>query len=60
MKLVPAGVVLATAAFLGLAQGKVNDFDVLYTCFGYGAVAALMALAAFDYRSNNLRAQGNR
>jgi hypothetical protein len=51
MKLVPAGVVLAVAVFLGRGQEKINDFNVIFAFFGYGAVIALMALAAIDYRS---------
>jgi hypothetical protein len=50
MKLVPAGVVLAVAVFLGRGQEKINDFNVIFAFFGYGAVIALMALAAVDYR----------
>jgi hypothetical protein len=50
MKLVPAGVVLAVAIFLGRGQEKINDFNVIFAFFGYGAVIALMALAAVDYR----------
>ena len=50
MKLVPAGVVLAVAVFLGRGQEKINDFNVIFTFFGYGAVIALMAVAAVDYR----------
>jgi len=48
-KLVPAGAVLAVAAFLGLAPAKVDDFRSLYLVVGFGAVVALMALASFDY-----------
>lgn len=59
MKLVPAGVVLAAAAFLGLAPEKVYDFDRIDTVFGYGAVIALLALAVLDYRIK-LRKQGTR
>ncbi|HZL47007.1 MAG TPA: hypothetical protein VFC28_12345 [Opitutaceae bacterium] len=59
MKLVPAGVVLAVAVFLGRGQERVNDFDVIYTLFGYGAVIALMAVAAIDYR-RKLRSQSGR
>jgi hypothetical protein len=59
MKLVPAGVVLAAAVFLGLAQGKVHDFERIDTVFGYGAVIALLALAALDYRIK-LRRQSSR
>ena len=59
MKLVPAGVVLAVAVFLGRGQERVNDFDVIYTLFGYGAVIALMAVAAIDYR-RKLRSQRGR
>jgi hypothetical protein len=50
MKLVPAGVVLAVAVFLGASQEKVNDFNVIFSFFGYAAVAALVAVAAIDYR----------
>jgi hypothetical protein len=50
MKLVPAGVVLAAAVFLGCGQEKVNDFNVLFALFGFGAVIALMVVAAIDYR----------
>jgi hypothetical protein len=50
MKLVPAGVVLAVAVFLGRGQEKINDFDVIFAFFGYGAVIALMTMAAVDYR----------
>ena len=59
MKLVPAGVVLAVAIFLGRGQERVNDFDVIYTLFGYGAVIALMVVAAIDYR-RKLRSQSGR
>lgn len=59
MKFVPAGVVLAAAVFLGLAQEKVHDFDRIDTFFGYGAVIALLAVAALDYRIK-LRKQGSR
>lgn len=59
MKFVPAGVVLAAAVFLGRGQGKVYDFDRIDTFFGYGAVIALLALAALDYRIK-LRKQGSR
>lgn len=59
MKFVPAGVVLAAAVFLGHAQGKVHDFDRIDTFFGFGAVIALLALAALDYRIK-LRKQGSR
>ena len=59
MKLVPAGVVLAVAVFLGRGQERVNDFDVIYTLFGYGAVIALMAVAAIDYR-RKLKSQSGR
>ena len=50
MKLVPAGVVLAVAIFLGRGRETVNDFNVIFSVFGYGAVIALMAMAAIDYR----------
>lgn len=50
MKLVPAGVVLAVAVFLGRGQEKINDFNVIFDFFGYGAVIALMVVAAIDYR----------
>ena len=50
MKLVPAGVVLAAAVFLSCGQERVNDFNVIFALFGYGAVIALMAVAAIDYR----------
>lgn len=59
MKLVPAGVVLAVAVFLGLAPEKVHDFERIDTWFGYAAVIALLALAALDYRIR-LRKQGSR
>jgi hypothetical protein len=59
MRFVPAGVVLAVAVFLGLAQGKVRDFDRIDACFGFAAVIALAGLAALDYRIR-LRKQGNR
>lgn len=52
MKLVPAGVVLAVAVFLGRGQEKIDDFTVIFAFFGYGAVIALMAVAAVDYRKN--------
>jgi tellurite resistance protein TehA-like permease len=55
MKLVPAGVVLAVAVFLGRGQEKIDDFTVIFAFFGYGAVIALMAVAAVDYRRNLLR-----
>ncbi len=51
MKLVPAGVVLAVAVFLGLAPEKVEDFYKIYAFIGYGAAIALMAVAAYDYRA---------
>lgn len=59
MKLVPAGVVLAVAAFLGLAQAKVEDVYSIYAVIGFGAVAALVAVAVLDYRKK-LRGQGDR
>ena len=59
MKLVPAGVVLAVAAFLGLDQVRVADAYKLYAVIGFGAVAALLAVVAFDYR-RKLRGHGNR
>ncbi len=59
MKLVPAGVVLAVAAFLGLTQARVEDVYKLYAVIGFGAVAALVAVVAFDYRKK-LRGQGDR
>jgi hypothetical protein len=59
MKLVPAGVVLALAVFLGLSQERVYDFNVIYTFFGFGAVIALMAVAAVDYR-HKTRGQSGR
>lgn len=59
MKFVPAGVVLAAAVFLGIAQAKVESFDKIYAFVGYGAVIALLALTAVDYR-RKLRIQGNR
>jgi hypothetical protein len=49
MKLVPAGVVLAAAVFLGCGQEKVN-VNVLFAFFGFSAVIALMVVAAIDYR----------
>jgi hypothetical protein len=59
VKLVPAGVVLAAAVFLGLAQGKVEDFYGIYAFIGYGVVIALLAVGAYDYR-RKLRVQGGR
>ena len=59
MKLVPAGIVLAAAVFLGLSQETMQDFNLFYILFGSGAVIALLVLAASDYRSR-LRVQGNR
>jgi hypothetical protein len=59
MKLVPAGFVLAAAVFLGLARVKVEDFYEIYAFIGYGAVLALLAVAAIDYR-RKLRVQGGR
>jgi len=61
MKLVPAGVVLAVAVFLGCGTERVSDFDfkVILTLFGYGAVIALMAVAAIDYR-RKLKSQSGR
>ena len=59
MKLVPAGVVLAVAVFLGLAPEKVDDFYRIYAFIGYGAAIALMAMAAYDYRDKR-QAHGNR
>ena len=50
MKLVPAGVVLAVAVFLGLDPAKVSDFSKISTFIGFGAAIALMALAAYEYR----------
>ncbi len=50
MKLVPAGVVVGVAVFLGCSQEKVYHFNVLCTLFEFGAVIALMAMAAVDYR----------
>ena len=58
MKLVPAGVVLAVAVFLGRSQERVYDFDVITALFGFGAVIALMAVAAVDYR-RKLRIRGS-
>jgi len=55
MKLVPAGVVLAVAVFLGLAPEKVDDFSKIYAFFGYGAAIALLGLAAYDYRIKRQR-----
>ncbi len=55
MNLVPAGVVLAVAMFLGLAQLKVQNFYLLYTVIGYGAAIALMVIAAYDYRAKLAR-----
>jgi len=49
MKLVPAGVVLAAAVFLGRSQERVYDFSVISALFGYGVVIALMAIAAVDF-----------
>jgi hypothetical protein len=49
MKLVPAGVVLSAAVFLGRSQERVYDFNVISILFGYGAVIALMAIAAVDF-----------
>ncbi len=59
MKLVPAGVVLAAAVFLGLSQMRMGNLMVIYTLFGFGAATALMALAAYDYRAKR-RIHGNR
>ena len=50
LKLVPAVVVVGVAVFLGCSQGKVYHFNVLCTLFEFGAVIALMAMAAVDYR----------
>ena len=50
MKLVPAGVVLAAAVFLSCGQERVSDFNVIFDLFGFGAVIALMVVAAIDYR----------
>jgi hypothetical protein len=59
MKLVPAGVVLAAAVFLGRSQERVYDFNVISALFGFGAVIALMVMAAADFprkgRSQNGR-----
>ena len=49
MKLVPAGVVLAAAVFLGRSQERSYDFNVISALFGFGAVIALMAMAAVDF-----------
>jgi len=59
MRLVPAGVVLAAAVFLGLDPAKVRDFQRIDAFVGYAAVIALLALAALDYRIR-LRKQGSR
>jgi hypothetical protein len=59
MKHLPAGVVLAVAVVLGLSQQKVHDFNTPCLLFGIGTVIALLALAAFDYRSK-LRILDNR
>jgi hypothetical protein len=59
MKLVPAGVVLAVAAFLGLTQEKVDGFYGIYAFIGYGSVVALLAMVALDYR-RKLWVQGGR
>ena len=59
MKLVPAGVVLAVAVFLGLDPERVTDFHKIYTFIGFGAAIALMALAAYDYRVKR-QLHGNR
>ena len=61
MKLVPAGVVLAVAVFLGCGKERVSgfDFEVIATLFGYGTVIALMAVAAIDYR-RKLKSQSGR
>ena len=58
MDLVPAGVVLAVAMFLGLAQMKVENFYLVYTVIGYGAAIALMVMAAHDYRARMVRQRG--
>jgi uncharacterized membrane protein YhhN len=57
MKLVPGAVVVTVAVFLGCSQEKVNDFNVIFGLFGYGAVIALMAVAAIDYR-HTLKSHG--
>ena len=59
VNLVPAGVVLAAAVFLGLAQEKVEDFYGIYAFIGFGVVIALLAVGAYDYR-RKLRVQGGR
>ncbi len=59
MKLVPAGVVLAVAAFLGLTQLKLEDVNHVYDFIGFGSVAALLAVVALDYR-RKLRHQDGR
>jgi len=59
MKLVPAGVVLAVAAFLGLTQETVENVYAIYAVIGFGAVAALVAVAFLDYRKK-LRGLGDR
>lgn len=50
MKLVPGGVVLTVAVFLGCGRERVDDFNVISTFFGSAAVIALMVVAAFDCR----------
>ena len=55
MKLVPAGVVLAVAVFLGLAPERVDDFYKIYAFVGFGAAIALLGLAAYDYRVKRQR-----
>jgi hypothetical protein len=59
MKLVPAGAVLAAAVFLGLSQERVQNFNQIYIFFGSGAVIALLAVVAIDYR-RKLRIKGHR
>jgi hypothetical protein len=59
MKLVPAGVVLAVAVFLGLAREGISDLLRFYALFGYGVAIALLVVAAYDYR-RKLRLQIDR
>jgi len=59
MNLVPAGVVLAAAVFLGLSQERLANVNRDGLFFGFGAVIALMALASYDYGAKR-RIHGNR
>ncbi len=58
MKLVPGGVVLSVAVFLGCGKERVYDFNAIGTLFGSAAVIALLVVAANDYRQKPGRKSG--